>query len=275
MISNEVINKCIDYIIENIDSDISVSDVASYCNYSKYYFCRAFKEATGFSIYEFIKRLKMDYSAIELIMDRDKSITEIGELFGYSASNYSTAFKKYYNKSPIQFRNTSINSQSMQKAFEEYDKIISIQMLEDYMVIYERYFGSYTELGKYWRSFLIKYKGYYHKDAIMIEKTYDNPSVTKSDQCMYDICITIDKECHLENIATIKSGIYAVYHFDGFVGELITIYQELLNIWLVNSDYIMDRGYCLDIYRSKVDKNRHVKMDICIPVKEGKKSEVN
>ena len=39
----------------------------------------------------------MDYSAIELIMDRDKSITEIGELFGYSASNYSTAFKKYYN----------------------------------------------------------------------------------------------------------------------------------------------------------------------------------
>jgi AraC family transcriptional regulator len=277
MITNEVINKSIDYIMKNIDTDISINDVAKYCHYSKYYFSRAFKEATGVSIYAFIKRLKMDYSAIMLLMEKDKTITDIGLEFGYSSSNYSSAFRKHHSKSPAEFRkniNTagllqshSMNEKSPFRTFDEYDKNIRIQKLEDFVVIYERHIGNYMELEKNWNEFTKKYKDYFKKNTLMIERSYDDPSITDSEQCIYDICITVDKNCTLDNITTINGGNFVVYRFDGVVQDVNTAFQGLLHIWLASSGYVMDRGYCLDIYRSIDEINKHVVMDLCIPIK--------
>lgn len=277
MISNEVINKSIDYIIENINNDISVSDVANYCNYSKYYFCRAFKEATGYSVYAFIKRLKMDYSAAKLLMDKNKSITDIGLQYGYSPSNYSTAFKKYHNKSPVEFRNANnsteplfnniLKKQLQFKSFEEYDKNIEIQEMDDFLVLYERYFGSYMEIKKSWLKFLSKYKRYFKENTIMLTKTYDNPCVTNLDQCMYDICITVDKECQLDNVTVIKGGKYAVYHYEGMSEDILLTYHGLIHVWLDKKGFMMDRGYFLNICKNKIDMSKHAKMDLCIPIK--------
>lgn len=44
---NELVIKAIDYIVENLNEEITVEDVADYCHLSKYYFCRVFKAATG------------------------------------------------------------------------------------------------------------------------------------------------------------------------------------------------------------------------------------
>ncbi|MHC1722338.1 MAG: helix-turn-helix transcriptional regulator [Aminipila sp.] len=80
-----------------MDEEISIEDVANHCHFSKYYFSRVFKSETGESIYAFIKRLKMEQSAINLKIEKQKSITEIGFDYGYSPSNYSCAFKKHHN----------------------------------------------------------------------------------------------------------------------------------------------------------------------------------
>jgi len=285
MITNEVINKGIDYIIENIHKDISVSDVANYCNYSKYYFCRAFKEATGFSVYSYIKRLKMDYSAVRIMMDRDRSITDIGLQFGYSLSNYSTAFKKHHNVSPIEFRYISYSSYDLLpdsikmkkqlKSFDDYDKRIGIQKMEDFTVIYERAFGSYMELGRYWSEFIYKYKDYIKEDTVMITRLYDNPLVTRLNQCMYDLCIIADENSRLSNKTSIKGGLFAVYHFDGMLQDIFITYHGLLHVWLLNSNYILDNGSFLNIYRSMVDIKKHGHIELCIPIKMSKNSEVN
>lgn len=44
MIPKETINKAIDYILFNLSKPISVDDVAEYCRWSKFYFCREFKK---------------------------------------------------------------------------------------------------------------------------------------------------------------------------------------------------------------------------------------
>ncbi len=98
MIKNELVKQSIDYIVQHLDEEISIEDVADYCHFSKYYFSRVFKAETGESIYAFIKRLKMDQSAVSLKVEKDKSITEIGFDYGYSPSNYSTAFKLHHSK---------------------------------------------------------------------------------------------------------------------------------------------------------------------------------
>lgn len=168
IIKKDLINKSIEYILQHIDEDISIEDVANHCNFSKYYFSRMFKEETGVSIYAFIKRIKIDQSAVSLKVEKDRTITDIGVNYGYSSSNYSSAFSKQHSICPVEFRK-SVNSTSVSnpfcpseyntfKSFEYYDEKIIIQNLDDFKVIYERYVGSYSNIGVNWYSFMERYK---------------------------------------------------------------------------------------------------------------------
>ncbi len=55
------------------------------------YLCKNTEEA----LYQFIKRVRLERSAFKLKIEKDKSITEIGENIGYFSTNYETAFKKH------------------------------------------------------------------------------------------------------------------------------------------------------------------------------------
>ncbi|OBR93307.1 transposon Tn10 TetD protein [Clostridium ragsdalei P11] len=276
MISNELVIKSIDYIMQHLDEEISIEDVANYCHLSKYYFSRIFKAETGESIYAFIKRLKMEQSAFRLKVEKDKLITDIGYDYGYSPSNYSSVFKKHNNISPAEFRKGKYtecvpnpfceDKVARFQSFEEYDKQVIIQELDDFVVICERHIGNYIELGKNWLDFIEKYKDQLKEDTLLIERSYADPSVTRIDQCLYDICMTVDKDCSFHNVTTIRGGKFAIYRFDGLVQDIFTTFQGLFNVWLANSGYKMDERYGLDIYHSINWKNMCVVMDLCIPI---------
>lgn len=106
-IRKAVINQAINYIFEHIDEDITVEDVAKYCSYSKYHLTRMFKEDTDEALYQFIKRVRLERSAWRLKGEKERSITEIGETYGYSSSNFATAFKKHLDISPADYRRSS------------------------------------------------------------------------------------------------------------------------------------------------------------------------
>ena len=78
-IRKAVINQAINYIFEHIDEDIMVEDVAKYCSYSKYHLMRMFKEDMDEALYQFIKRVRLERSAWRLKVEKERSITEIGE----------------------------------------------------------------------------------------------------------------------------------------------------------------------------------------------------
>ena len=104
MIENQIVNKAIDYIFSHIEKELSVDEISQYIGYSKYYLTRIFKAETGESIYAFIKRLKLEQSTWRLKVEKSRSITEIGNEFGYSSSNYATLFRDHFEKTPAQFR---------------------------------------------------------------------------------------------------------------------------------------------------------------------------
>jgi AraC-type DNA-binding domain-containing proteins len=284
MIAKELVNQSIDYIMRHLDEEISIEDVANYCHFSKYYFSRVFKAETGESIYTFMKRLKMEQSAIKIKIEKDKSITDIALDHGYSSSNYSSAFKKHHNFSPSEFRKgmsaTCVphpfysNKLARFQSFTEYDQHILIQELDDFVVIYERHIGNYIELGENWYEFTEKYKDYFKEDTVLIERFYDDPSITSVDQCLYDLCMTVDKNCSLDNVTTIQGGKFAVYRFDGLIEDIFAVFQGIFSTWLAYSGYEMAERYGLDIYRAIDRENKHVVMDLCIPIKNSKNSEV-
>ena len=279
-IRNAVINKAINYIFENIDEDITVDDVARHCSYSKYHLMRMFKEDTDEALYQFIKRVRLERSAWRLKVEKDKSITEIGADYGYSPSNFATAFKKHLNLSPAGFR--KISEQMVEQSpfshgisldeLEESEKLITVEQLNSFMVVYERKKGNYHNLPEEWCKFIKKYEHLSSEDTLYIECTIDDPSITDEDRCMYELCQTIspDHPALKEDISifthTFEGGKYAVYHFRGFPQFLFMVYQEVFCRWLSDTGNQLDERPILDIYRN-VGDDGYMEIDICFPLK--------
>lgn len=277
MITNESINRAIDYILNHINEAISVDEIASHCNFSRFYFSRMFKMETGESIYEFITRVRMEQSAFRLKVERRRSITDISCDYGYSSSNYSSAFRQHHHLSPMEFR-CSIKQKSLVnpiyknaaidlESFEDCNRKISQTILEDFPVIYERHKGNYGDLSVHWGAFQEKYKEYISEKTLLVERTYDDPSITKINECLYDICLSAPEGCMLENIYMMKGGKFLVYHFKGLVAQIYISYQSIFNMWLPQSSCQIDDRYGFEIYRKINCDSMYMEIDLYIPIK--------
>ena len=99
-----MISKAKKYIKQNIDQDLSRTDIAAYLHINPDYFTRIFKKEVGLSIPEFImqERLKI---AKELILQTDMSISEIAVSVGYTNFSYfSKLFKEMFGVNPAAFK---------------------------------------------------------------------------------------------------------------------------------------------------------------------------
>lgn len=277
MITNENVNRAIDYILQHIE-DVTLEEVADYCHFSKYYFCRLFKTQTGESVHGFIKRVRLEQSAFRLKVEQERPITEIGADYGYSSSNFSSAFRKHYRIAPVTFRR-SISHVSMKhpffhreewqvESFEECNGKITVEQLPDYHVIYERRFGSYEGIGAAWDVFLEKYQDYLTGETRLLERTYDDPAVTSSENCLYDICMSVEQGCPLENTVDIQGGRCLVYHFKGHAKCIYAAYQTIFLVWLPKTSYELDASKSLfDVYHKVDADSMYMELDICIPIK--------
>ena len=273
----ELINRSIDYILRHFDEDISVGDVAAHFHFSESYFGRAFREATGESVYELIMRLKMDQSAVDLKLLRNRAITDVGLDYGYSASNYSSAFKKHHSLSPAQFRKAADVTEMENPfypegatgfgTFEDYAGKIEIREIPDLTVIYERIIGSYVAIREQWPRFVEKYARYIGEKTLFIERFFDDPAVARPESCIYDICMTADVTEMPENVTLIKGGRYAVYRYEGRIEDIFCSVQGVFTVWLPASGYVMDKRFGLNIYPEMDASAESVVMELCIPIK--------
>jgi AraC family transcriptional regulator len=280
----ELIDRSIDYILAHLNDGLTARSVAEHFHYSETYFNRGFKVATGKSLYEFIMRLKMDQSAVELKLQRDKRVTDVGLDYGYSSTNYSTAFTKHHSMSPSTFRE-SVRVDGMPSPFypqgrrafadfAEYDRQITVQELPERTVIYERVVGNYIDLRRRWPEFLAANRRYRKPDTRCIERFYDDPAVTDPSGCIYDLCMTVDGVNMPENTSVLAGGRYAVYPYEGRIEDIFCAVQGVFSVWLPRSGYVMAQRCALNVYREMDEGGDMVAFDLCIPVEQGGNSEV-
>ena len=96
---NELIQKVIEYIIENYHNDITMAATAELFNMSESSLSKKFKAFTGFRFREYLIYVRT-HAAADLLVNTSLSITEIADKCGFADSNtMGGTFKKNHGRS--------------------------------------------------------------------------------------------------------------------------------------------------------------------------------
>lgn len=99
------INSVIDYIEANIDTDLSLGNIATAANFSQFHFHRIFHAMVGETLSQFIQRIRLEKAATLLVNNPKKSITEIALECGFSGSAaFARAFRDAFHMTATEWR---------------------------------------------------------------------------------------------------------------------------------------------------------------------------
>lgn len=99
-----IIEKITEYIKNNLNDDLSVTDIAKKMNISVYYLSHLFKQITGISILEYRNELRLT-KAKQMLIESCLSVNEIAIQCGFcNASYFTEVFSRSEKISPSQFR---------------------------------------------------------------------------------------------------------------------------------------------------------------------------
>lgn len=92
------------YIYNNYNNNITLQDIANKEFLSPDYLSHEIKYATGLSFTDLINLTRVEES-VKLLLDSDKTLSEISEDVGFSHTRYfNKNFKSYYKTTPLNFR---------------------------------------------------------------------------------------------------------------------------------------------------------------------------
>lgn len=93
-----------DFIRQNLDSDLTVTQLAQVACMSAAHFARSFRLATGVPPHEYVSLARLELAKMRLHSDQDQ-IGEIAFAAGFSSqANFTRAFRKAVGVTPAQFR---------------------------------------------------------------------------------------------------------------------------------------------------------------------------
>ncbi|MBE3641948.1 AraC family transcriptional regulator [Bacillus cereus] len=280
------IHKVQDYIESNIDSSLSIEELADVAGFSKYHFHRIFKGIVDESLSRYVNRLKLERATNLLTYRSDMTVTDIAYHFGFTDSAvFSRTFKNYYGVSPSQYRNdNSKNCKDVRRTsqYNECKKVrgnVEIVTVDDINVAYIRHIGTYRELTIAFPKMIEKLFHYaakqnYHvfEDTIVLTIYHDHHEFTEDYQLRTSLCITIPDESAVETsdigIMVIPSGKYAVGHFEIFQDEYKGAWDFIYGEWLPNSGYKPRDAYPFEMYKNdprQHPENKHI-VDIYVPI---------
>ena len=103
-IESAILNSAITFINEHYMDDISLEDVAVFAGFSKYYFCRMFKQFSGLAFSEFLIRKRLNVAS-EMLIHTELSVKEIAMTSGFgSIATFNRVFRENKHCTPLQFR---------------------------------------------------------------------------------------------------------------------------------------------------------------------------
>lgn len=103
-VQETVINQCLKYIEHNYKNDLDIDTICNEVSFSKYYFCKLFKDHMGITIHQYVSEFRVNKSK-ELLTYSKLSINAVAASVGYkNPLTYSRAFEKSMHMTPSEYR---------------------------------------------------------------------------------------------------------------------------------------------------------------------------
>ena len=125
MKNGKMIKKIIDYIENNLDSQLNLDEIAKEAAYSKFHLNRIFLECVGCTIYKYIQLRRLTVAAEKLVYTK-KPIIEIAYEANYSSQeSFTFAFRQLYGHPPQEYRAIKVHIPKFNK-FELKDNLVML-----------------------------------------------------------------------------------------------------------------------------------------------------
>lgn len=95
--------RAVEFMLSNIDSELSLADIADAAGMSLFHFAKAFKQAAGQAPHQYLTAQRM-LQARALLHDRTLSIGEVAASVGLSHSHFTAVFGRQMGMTPGKFR---------------------------------------------------------------------------------------------------------------------------------------------------------------------------
>jgi len=193
--------------------------------------------------------------------------------------NSSKAFKKHFGVTPSAFKNiqTYFSSQISKTEHEPFELHPNIVHIENKNLVYIRIIAKYgseldyrTAWKKLWQ--YAKQKNIVNEKSEFIGLSFDDPNITKPEQCRFYACISTDTPIKPEaefGVRTIENGKFAVFTHKGAYSGLNRLYQSIYLDWLPNTNKKLRHSIPFEKYLNNPDKVKEDDLltEIYIPIK--------
>ena len=288
------INRVIDYIRRDITGDLRLEALAQVANFSPYHFHRVFKAIVGETVNTFIRRVRMQRAASQLIYNPKKSITRIATDCGCSSpSSFARDFRQAYGMSASQFRaggqesiatvrealrqegaEFTVNSVPV-KDLTSMEFSVEVKTMPELHVAYIRHVGRYNQISDAFER-LMRWAGprglLRFPETSVLAIYHGSPDVTPVAQLRSDACVTVPVGTPVDGevgTMTIPGGKFAVAHVEIDPSQYGEAWDRLIGDWLPRSGYQPDDRLCYEVYLNNPDEHpekKHI-VDICEPIR--------
>ncbi|CDR30783.1 Multiple antibiotic resistance protein marA [Acholeplasma oculi] len=268
----EHITKTIDYIEQNLTNEIDLTTCAKTCGYSEYHFLRVFKEVTGLTPADYIRKRRLSEIAKRISSDAEP-ISEIAFLYGFnSKENFTRAFKTEHHILPTEYK----FAQNSLKLYEPLSfEIKQFCVKPEIITIQSFSLTVYKSDENYPPNFWNKYNSKKLSYRLSGQKTCEDFGVNiwNHTEKRLDYFIGIQTENAIGDISgtqeiKIIGGLYAVFqtpktNHANFINTINSTWEYINTVWLPQSCYKRTGNYELESY---IEESRVFSEKIYIPI---------
>jgi len=270
----ECIQRVIDYIENNLQSNLSNAELAGIAGYSEYHFLRIFKDIVHLTPADYIRKRRI--TEIVRCMEKEgRPISDIAFAYGFnSKENFVRAFKAEHNILPTEYK-------AWKNSLKLYERMVlepanfyvdaKLLVMDSFkLVVYQ---SDESFAPNFWNKYNVNQCSKKLSGGVTVEDygvSFRNPKTHRLD---YYIGIREeDARGDLTKTITLKieGGLYAIFktppasHFE-FVNMIHKTWDYIARVWLPENGYVRTGGYELESY---VEESRAFSEIIYIPIKK-------
>lgn len=241
--------KLVEYLEHKFKTNITSEDIENVSFYSYRNINRIFMALQHETIGQYIKRKRLEKSA-EFLKYSNDEVSDIAINIGYNdLAAFSKAFKKHFNCSPSNYRNSQRLQQEItneivnENEASDVEKItFEVEKLPKLKILYLQYKGSYENIKgieKTWNK-LIKYtfkKKLLTDETIILGEILDDDEITDTLQCRYNAGIVVEENQDIQtegffSVKEIPSQKYAKFIHKGSHETCYETYNTIYARWM-------------------------------------------